>query len=69
MSKNGLSSLADEHVKGRFRPDSWPNWPKTKTTKIAGLAQPKEEVGQGHGEIECRERLGGLLRYYHRKAA
>ena len=28
-----------------------------------------EEVGQTHGEFECRERLGGLLRYYHRKAA
>ena len=27
------------------------------------------EVGQTRGEIECRERLGGLLRYYHRKAA
>ena len=33
------------------------------------IIEPKEEVGQGHGEIECRERLGGLLRYYHRKAA
>ena len=45
MSKNGLSSLADEHVKGRFRPDSWPNWPKTKTIRIAGLAHPAETSG------------------------
>jgi len=22
-----------------------------------------------NGKIECEERLGGLLRYYHRKAA
>jgi putative transposase len=28
-----------------------------------------EEVGQADGEIECRERLGGMLRYYHRAAA
>ncbi len=33
------------------------------------IIEPNEEVGQGQGEIECRERLGGLLRYYHRKAA
>ena len=30
---------------------------------------PGEEVGRASGEIECRERLGGLLRYYYRKAA
>jgi len=23
----------------------------------------------GKGEVNCRERLGGLLRYYHREAA
>ena len=23
----------------------------------------------GEGEVNCRERLGGLLRYYHRDAA
>jgi len=33
-----LTSLPDDHVKGRFRLDSGPDWPKTKTTKIAGLA-------------------------------
>ena len=33
------------------------------------LIQPDGEVGTGTGEIECRQRLGGLLRYYHRKAA
>jgi len=28
-----------------------------------------EEVGRASGKIRCRERLGGLLRYYHRDAA
>ena len=25
--------------------------------------------GEGEGAVQCRERLGGLLRYYHRDAA
>ena len=33
------------------------------------IIQPKDGVGGGDGEIECRERLGGLLRSYHCKAA
>jgi hypothetical protein len=33
------------------------------------LIEPGSEVGQGAGKIECRERLGGLLKYYHRNAA
>ena len=33
------------------------------------ILQPGEEVGRSTGEIECRERLGGLLRYYYRDAA
>ena len=32
------------------------------------IIQPGEEVGRNQGVIACRERLGGLLRYYHRKA-
>lgn len=28
-----------------------------------------EEVGRAAGKIECRQRLGGLLRYYYRDAA
>ena len=28
-----------------------------------------DEVGRTTGQFKCRERLGGLLRYYHRKAA
>jgi putative transposase len=28
-----------------------------------------EEVGRTTGEVLCRERLGGILRYYHRQAA
>lgn len=33
------------------------------------LLFPGEEVGRKSGEIACRERLGGLLRYYYREAA
>jgi putative transposase len=33
------------------------------------LIDPGDEVGQTIGIIECRERLGGLLRYYYRRAA
>ncbi len=33
------------------------------------LIEPGPEVGAVAGKIECRERLGGLLRYYHRSAA
>jgi transposase InsO family protein len=33
------------------------------------LIEPGEEVGRTTGEIACRERLGGMLRYYYRKAA
>jgi putative transposase len=33
------------------------------------LIAPGDEVGRAVGEIDCRERLGGLLRYYYRRAA
>ena len=33
------------------------------------LIDPGEEVGRTAGAVACRERLGGMLRYYHRKAA
>jgi len=33
------------------------------------LIDPGEDVGEPDGEVECTERLGGLLRYYHRTAA
>jgi transposase InsO family protein len=33
------------------------------------LIEPENEVGQVAGRIECRERLGGMLRYYYRRAA
>ncbi len=32
------------------------------------LIEPDDKVGQMAGEIECRERLGGMLRYYYRDA-
>jgi putative transposase len=33
------------------------------------LIEPGVEVGQSTGTVACRERLGGLLRYYYRAAA
>jgi hypothetical protein len=33
------------------------------------LIDPQEDVGATDGSVECRERLGGLLRYYYRQAA
>lgn len=33
------------------------------------LIDPEECVGSDHGRVTCRERLGGMLRYYHRLAA
>ena len=33
------------------------------------ILAPGDEVGRTFGDVECRERLGGLLRYYYRKAA
>jgi transposase InsO family protein len=33
------------------------------------IIHPGDEVGQPVGHIHCQERLGGLLRYYHRAAA
>ena len=32
------------------------------------LNDPDHEVGTVAGKIECRERLGGMLKYYHRAA-
>ena len=33
------------------------------------LIEPDAELARTSCEVECRERLGGLLRFYHRKAA
>ena len=33
------------------------------------LLIPGREVGEKAGEVVCRERLGGLFRYYYRQAA
>ena len=29
----------------------------------------EQRVGSGDGKVRCKERLGGLLKYYHRVAA
>ncbi len=33
------------------------------------LIDPGQYVGHADGKVECRERLGGMLRYYYRQAA
>jgi hypothetical protein len=33
------------------------------------LTDPNEDIGGSDGDVQCRERLGGMLRYYHRQAA
>jgi hypothetical protein len=33
------------------------------------ILDPGQEVGRTTGSIRCRQRLGGMLRYYHRQAA
>ena len=32
------------------------------------IIEPEAPIGQTDGEVQCRDRLGGLLRYYHRAA-
>ena len=33
------------------------------------LIEPSEDAAHYDGHINCRERLGGVLKYYHRRAA
>jgi transposase InsO family protein len=33
------------------------------------IIDPGEETGTSAGDVTCRERLGGMLRYYYREAA
>ncbi|MDF1556381.1 MAG: hypothetical protein P1P84_25165 [Deferrisomatales bacterium] len=33
------------------------------------IIEPGEELGQPRGAVCCRDRLGGMLRYYYRDAA
>ena len=33
------------------------------------IIEPGDEVGSIAGQVECRDRLGGMLRYYYRDAA
>jgi hypothetical protein len=33
------------------------------------LIDRNEETGHSDGDVPCRERLGGMLRYYYRRAA
>ena len=33
------------------------------------LIEPRNTVGRSGGELQCRERLGGMLRYYYYRDA
>ena len=33
------------------------------------IIAPGDEVGRGIGDVQCNERLGGMLKYYYRDAA
>ena len=33
------------------------------------IIDPGDEVGRGIGDVQCNERLGGMLKYYYRDAA
>ena len=33
------------------------------------IIEAGDEAGKVVGDVRCRERLGGMLRYYHREAA
>jgi putative transposase len=33
------------------------------------LIEPGAELGYSEGDAQCRDRLGGMLRYYYRDAA
>ena len=56
--RRAVSAYLD-HYHGERNHQSWDN----------SIIRPGEEVGRAAGDVACRERLGGLLRYYHRRAA
>ena len=33
------------------------------------IIAPRDEVGRTNGDVQCNERLGGMLKYYYRNAA
>jgi len=36
---------------------------------VSVFPRREEIIGSGKGRVRCKERLGGLLKYYHRDAA
>ncbi|MDE0593738.1 MAG: hypothetical protein OSB65_00710 [Roseibacillus sp.] len=50
------------HLTTIVTPDTIPRWHRR-------LIASGVEVGRETGEVRCRERLGGMLRHYHREAA
>jgi hypothetical protein len=58
-----------EEVGTLFTPDTILRWHRTLVAQKWNHSDKRTPVGSSTGGVECRERLGGMLRYYHRKAA
>ena len=44
-------------------------FPSESAFTFAGIRRNEEIIGSRKGRVRCKERLGGLLKYYHREAA
>ncbi len=65
--KPTLAQLGEPHGRKLLAEVSAIVSPETIFRKIIA-AQEEDRVGQSHGRVRCRERLGGLLKFYHRSA-
>ena len=43
--------------------------PRIRQVVVDLIIKPGDEVGRDEGDVQCRERLGGILKYYYRDAA
>ena len=78
VKANVLGRKVLQEIGTLFTPDTILRWHRQlvaqkwdyseRREKKPGRPPTPEEIAQSR-EIECRERLGGLLRYYYRKAA
>ena len=63
----GEASL--RHVLSNYVPDFHSERNHQKKEKVILFPAPADRIGESAGEIRTRERLGGLLKFYHRNAA
>lgn len=62
---NVLKAHGIEPAPDRQRTPAWSTFLKLGNE----LIEPSEDAATCDGRMECRERLGGMLKYYHRRAA